>query len=127
MRKTLIMKQRKLTLFSRIDSSYFKMVWVILFGTIYSAVCLFEIETIGSHFEFLREQWLHSYKSVIWANSIHLSSYLLQNQYELLGDTTITDFRDANKKNFFNSLVREKELLEFSQKILMLQNDTDFK
>lgn len=39
-RKTLILKQRKQTLISRIDSSYIKVCWVLLFGTLYSIICV---------------------------------------------------------------------------------------
>lgn len=39
-RKILIMKQRKQTLLSRIDLSYLKMIWVLVFGTMYSILCV---------------------------------------------------------------------------------------
>ena len=75
-RKTLILKQRKLTFWSRLNCSYFKLTWVIFFGLAYSIIVLLQTFSLQNFESFLKDQWVFTGKTALWINTIQLSHFL---------------------------------------------------
>ena len=88
-RKTLILKQRKLAFCSRLSLKHLKLFWVVIFGMIYSVVVLAQMFIVESYESFLKEQWIFSSRSIMWANSIHISWFLIDNGYETVNGINV--------------------------------------
>ena len=121
------MKQRKLTLLSRITLSYFKMGWIIVFGALYSVICISQIETTKSYYSFLEHQWIFSYQSTIWANAISHTCYLEISPLKDNLGIDVAVFKEKNKERFANSLVTNEGLLDFNEQIMGKSDDVEYK
>lgn len=71
---------------------------------IYSAVAITEIYLLENYEQFLKEQWMFSSRSILWANSIHISWYLLQSGHSNVQGISIQDFSKLNLEKFENTM-----------------------
>lgn len=71
-RKSLISKNKKETLISKINLSALKVTWLLLYGLFFPALLLGLTQTFYSHFFFLEEQWIDSGRMVTVDSTLYL-------------------------------------------------------
>ncbi len=74
--------------------------WVLIFGLAYALIGLFQYQALSKYDAFLNDQWIFSGRNILWANSIHISEYLIDNGKQNLDGIDIYDFKKKNEENF---------------------------
>lgn len=78
--------------------------WVVVFGILYSIFVTVQTLTLRNYESFLGYQWRFSANSILWANSVHISDFLLDSGKSSIQGVDVLEFKKANIQKFENSL-----------------------
>lgn len=93
-----------MSFFGRLSSTHLKMSWVVLFGILYSIFVTAQTLSLKNYENFLGYQWRFSANSILWANSVHISDFLLNNNKSIIHGVDVSKFKMDSVQKFENSL-----------------------
>lgn len=96
----MILKQRKMSYFGRLSKTHLQMSWVVVFGILYSIFVTAQTLTLRNYERFLDYQWRYSANSILWANSVHISNFLLSSGKPIINGVDVLDFKKTNIQKF---------------------------
>ncbi len=120
-RKSLIAKHRKETLFSKLNCTYIRMFWLLIYASIMSILLITTSEVQMDNYNFLHPQWVLTTRQVYWDSTLPICMILAETN-STIGNVNLNEMIAQLKLNHLN-YVSQYNMADFNRLIIDYNKD----